>query len=273
MSMVPFLFGSPTRTLVGIYHPRLPAAPPRAAVVLCNPFGHEAIRAYRFGKVLAERLARNGCDVLRFDYYGTGDSGGTDDDADLAAWAGDLANARRELLRRSGLPTCRIVGIRLGGLVALSAAATQPGLADRVIAWDPVVDGAKYLAYLARRHRETLEIAFSVPVRGNAKSAAERLAESEREAIGFMTPAPFRQQIAAANFGDLARRAAGEVIAVYQPTGGEWGGYGGPDTTDANRVSWRALAHDTDWTTESAQNTALVPTKALMLLTELAGAP
>ena len=56
----PFYFGQSERRLYGVFHhPEKPAmnAP---AVLLLNPFGEEAIRAYRIFKQLANRLARDG---------------------------------------------------------------------------------------------------------------------------------------------------------------------------------------------------------------------
>ncbi len=71
-------------------------------VVLCNPFGQEALRAHRLYRVLAERLARSGIDVMRFDYYGTGDSSGEDQEGELSGWTRDIRTVHDELLRVPG---------------------------------------------------------------------------------------------------------------------------------------------------------------------------
>ncbi len=67
-------FGTSGRELFGIYHAAEVVSPSRPAVLLCNPFGQEAVRAHRIYRILAERLARAGHNVMRFDYYATGDS-------------------------------------------------------------------------------------------------------------------------------------------------------------------------------------------------------
>src|SRR4051812_43750768 len=66
-SMTPFYFGAPERRLLGLFHPSATAVRGARAVLLCNPFGQEAVRSHRVYRVLAERLARGGIAVLRFD--------------------------------------------------------------------------------------------------------------------------------------------------------------------------------------------------------------
>ena len=65
----------------GWHHPARSAARDMG-LVLCRPFGYEAICTYRSYTVLAEMLANDGFDVIRFDYQGTGDSAGSDTDPD-----------------------------------------------------------------------------------------------------------------------------------------------------------------------------------------------
>src|SRR5262245_21309295 len=60
----PLYFGDGDDTLFGWYHP--PASRPRTAgVVICAPFGVEAIFSHRALRHIAERLARDGFPVLR----------------------------------------------------------------------------------------------------------------------------------------------------------------------------------------------------------------
>src|SRR5690349_2644367 len=98
---IPLYFEADSRRLFGMFHPRPATAAPRRGVLLCNAFGREAIRAHRVFRVLAERLSRAGCDVLRFDYYATGDSAGDDGEVDFSAWPRDILAAHSELLARS----------------------------------------------------------------------------------------------------------------------------------------------------------------------------
>ena len=90
-----------------------PTAPQRAVLIL-NPFGQEAVRTHRLLRVTADRLARSGFDVLRFDYFGSGDSPGTDECADLQGWAQDVIAAHRMLREFSKAAHISWLGIRLG---------------------------------------------------------------------------------------------------------------------------------------------------------------
>ena len=63
-------------------------------VVLCKPFGYEAICSHRSIRAFAEALADAGFPTLRFDYLGTGDSGEIDPKADqLQVWTRDVVAA------------------------------------------------------------------------------------------------------------------------------------------------------------------------------------
>jgi pimeloyl-ACP methyl ester carboxylesterase len=135
-----FHFGPPEAPLAGQFEP---AVPPRRhrPVLLLHPGGWEYLRAYRTMRQLSARLAAAGCDVLRFDYTGTGDSWGHTADRPVAAWLGDVAQAAEELEALAGHPTAIVIGLRLGARLALEAVAKGLLDAERIVLWDPV-DGA-----------------------------------------------------------------------------------------------------------------------------------
>src|SRR6185369_16185836 len=102
-ALTPLRFGASARRLFGLYQPPSAGTGNAQCVVLCNPFGQEAIRSHRLLRVLGDRLARAGFAVLRFDYSGTGDSDGDDSEADLGRWVEDVLSADAEARRASGL--------------------------------------------------------------------------------------------------------------------------------------------------------------------------
>ena len=69
-------FGAPDRPLFGFYHPPKDGPWRGVGVVLCNPLGTDQTRSERTYRHLAERLSATGFACLRFDLFGTGDSGG-----------------------------------------------------------------------------------------------------------------------------------------------------------------------------------------------------
>src|SRR5262245_11304927 len=67
------------------------------AIVVCPPIGYEYMSAYRTLKILAERLAALGFDVLRIDYHGTGNSSGDHEQpARTDAWRQSIVHAIAE---------------------------------------------------------------------------------------------------------------------------------------------------------------------------------
>ncbi|MGH8994521.1 MAG: alpha/beta fold hydrolase [Acidimicrobiales bacterium] len=112
-------------------------------VVLCPPLAGEKSRAHFTYRLLAENLAERGLTVLRFDYDGTGDSAGDDDDPDrMEAWLGSIATAVT-YLRRCGVRSLGLVGMRIGALLAATVARRIGGL-DALVLWDPCWSGRSF---------------------------------------------------------------------------------------------------------------------------------
>lgn len=145
--MTPLYFGSSARRLFGLYTPGHGQRGSRA-VLLCPPLGQEYLCAHRSLRQLGNQLAAAGYHVLRFDYYGTGDSGGDMPDADLKGWEADIVTAIEELKDTSGALRVSLVGLRLGGTLAARVAAGHPRDVQALALWDAVVDGGQYMSEL-----------------------------------------------------------------------------------------------------------------------------
>lgn len=273
ISYTPIMFGTPDRRIFGIYHcPEKASTASRPAVLLCNPFGQEAIRAHRFQRTLAERLARAGHAVLRFDYFGTGDSMGDDADGDLDGWCGDIHAAHQELRRLTNAARLVWVGMRLGGSVALRATHDAPTGLAKLILWDPVLDGARYLAHLRERHVASLEAVYNIPQKPSPRQLAAIPTNYIDEAIGFALSAKFRRQVSAITLASNDWPVSPREIVVLAD----------PDTPDGNdmnlvharmpgRVRLIEVRHGTNWTSDTAANSSLVPTAALMGIAQQIG--
>lgn len=136
----PIVFDAAGGWCVGWYH--APAAPARGlAVVLCPPAGYEAICSYPTYVQLARSLAGAGFPVLRFDYPGTGDSAGDErEPGQLAGWLASIEAAVQQARRRSGAAGVALFGLRLGGTLAVTAAARLGGV-DGLVLWAPCATG------------------------------------------------------------------------------------------------------------------------------------
>jgi alpha-beta hydrolase superfamily lysophospholipase len=132
------------RQLFGWLHRPPGAVAARWGLVLCKPFGFEALCGHRSMRAFAGMAAALGIPVLRFDYLGTGDSAEIEASADqIGIWTEDIANAVAELRRRTGVARVCLLGFRLGALLSVLAAQQCPVDALALIA--PVLNGRKYL--------------------------------------------------------------------------------------------------------------------------------
>ena len=101
------------------------------------------------------RLSGGGWHVLRFDYYGTGDSAGEFEATTPDDWQADIEAAVGELDAISGTRSVQLVGVRLGATLAARAALRLPSV-RRVVLGDPIYNGEGYLKQLAETHQRML---------------------------------------------------------------------------------------------------------------------
>lgn len=255
--MRPLRFGPPGRQLFGLAHAPAPGQAAGVTVLLCNPFGQEAVRSHRLLRLLAERLARQGCHVLRFDYFGTGDSDGDDLDLTLPGAVDDVLLASAEALRLSGPARLCWFGLRLGGTLAALASERSPQPLHRLVLWDPVAQGEAYLDELADAHAAEVKLLHGHrPRRG--QRAPGRVAD---QALGFALSNAWRDQVAALRPGSLAAARAGRIVLMAsplaQPVAPLAAALGGQD------VSTQTVDAAIVWASDEAMNTAIAPQAAL----------
>lgn len=140
----PFFFDR--AQLFGCYHPSADPASTRGAI-FCPPLFDEYRRTYRALSDLANACAKNGIHVLRFDFYGTGDSQGILDDASAERWRDDIETAIEELISLTGVDTVILSGVRFGATLASNV---EHAAIKRAVFWDPVESGSQYLEWLRR---------------------------------------------------------------------------------------------------------------------------
>ena len=121
-----------------------------AALVYIHPFGEEMNCARRMAASTARALAARGVAVLQIDLAGCGDSAGRLEQASWDQWLGDIGRAVAWLQQSSGCAP-GLWGLRLGALLALAYAAADAPVA-RLLLWQPVLDGDRYLDQLLRLH-------------------------------------------------------------------------------------------------------------------------
>jgi alpha-beta hydrolase superfamily lysophospholipase len=195
----PGYFRSGASDLFGWYHDAEDAPARDAVVVICPPAGSEYTRSHRSMRHLADRLAAAGIPALRFDYHGAGDSPGTDLDPDrLATWRASIVSAIAHARALSGRERVHVVGVRLGATLAALASAQSP--VDRLVLWNPCVQGRAYV-------RELRALA----------AAAERLScdiEGAVESAGFVFTAETLAAMSALDLRTAEPRVRDRVLVL-----------------------------------------------------------
>lgn len=158
--MLPFYFRHPD-SIFGLYHPAQGDKLKDAGIVLCYPIGQEYIRIHRVFSQLANTLSLAGFPVLRFDYFGTGDSAGEFEHATPAQWITDINSAVEELRNRSSCRKVHLVGYRLGASFA-TLHALQQGDISRLVLLKPVINGTEYWKEILQAHQNWIKGAYAV---------------------------------------------------------------------------------------------------------------
>lgn len=191
-----YYFGNSDKPLFGVHHAAQGNKRRNDCIVLCPPIGTEYLRSYRAFRQLATMLSKDGFDVLRFDYYGTGDSSGDCEDGSLTQWVEDIATAIDELKEVSDATNVSLVGLRIGG--TLAAAASRSEKISRLILWEPVTDGE---AYLENRIQADLEYETETNHEDLVSSAMS--ANQTIGIMGFAWAHSFREEVKRINIDDF----------------------------------------------------------------------
>lgn len=159
--------------------------------VLCvPPLLHEMPRSRRVVAEVASRLAAQGIPCLRFDYLGTGDAEGGGDVVDFSTIQADIQLA--ELALRSLVQIERVVVIAWRAaalpLAAWLASGARP---SRIVLWEPIQNGAQWLAKLEAEDAE--ERASRRPY---ALRRTGRTAPADEQLMGFELSRKFREDLA-----------------------------------------------------------------------------
>jgi alpha/beta superfamily hydrolase len=159
--MMPFYFGTSKRRLFGVYDPAQNTERAGRASLICPPWGNEYIHSHRTLRQLAVRLSQNGFHVLRFDYFGTGDSAGSTGDNDFIGAHNDVETAIGELKDITRIASLTLIGLRLGANLAVEVSSVHASEVDNLIVWDP---------YTAEDFENLKSAAEGMELRGNSTS-------------------------------------------------------------------------------------------------------
>jgi uncharacterized protein len=250
-------FGRPSREMVGVHQKARGEAPARARFLLCRPLGQEAVRTSAVFRVLADRLAREGCDSLRFDYHGTGDSPGEEHQQSLADWIDDTLAAHEQLEPGTGVSVIWF-GMGLGGTLALRSALRARAPPTHLVLWEPVLDGKTYAQTLLEAHRAELVREFGEPWQRLLQIGKVVEPTLPGDVLGFdigQQLADDLQQLQDFTLAPALRRGIRVTCAVPAEQRPLFAGLEGNSLLKLHTIESR-----TNWMSSQAMGTAIVPT-------------
>lgn len=207
-SGLPFYFGPADKRLFGCYHEPSSGRKRKCAVVISEPMGHEYIYCHRALRQLAVRLCEAGFPVLRFDFYGCGDSAGNVEDATLVQWLQDLSNAIAEVRMRANAGNICLMGIRLGGALSLALACERNDI-DGLVLWDPVIVGKTYLRDLYAIQKQACT---------HRRRPMRHAYNDDFEICGFSLPKALREELEEMNLPRIAAAATTRILDIQTHT-------------------------------------------------------
>jgi alpha-beta hydrolase superfamily lysophospholipase len=194
-------------------------------LVVCKPFGYEAICAHRSLRTFADAAAATGVPALRFDYTGTGNSQDFPGTAEeLSIWVDDALSACDELRRRTGVARVGMLGVRLGALLALLAAAKSNSV-DALVLIAPVISGRRYLRELRRVQLAASEFAVVAPPQSTASEDQCEGDDGPFEVSGFAMSSATTARLARTDLSVLDRAPARRILLVDRddlPSAKDW---------------------------------------------------
>ena len=189
----------------GWFHPGAGAR----GVVLCSPHGYEELCVHRVWRGLAMQLASSGLPTLRFDYAGTGDSAGDDEQPDrVRAWLDSIHAAVKWMRAEAGVQQLALVGLRLGATLA-AIAAEQLGGIEALVMLAPPVTGRAWA-------RELKALAMMAPPLAGAPPPRPEWTD-DLEAAGFVLTAQTLKELGSLDLLKLLRSPAKRVLILHRP--------------------------------------------------------
>lgn len=206
----PYWLGDRDRQLYAALH-RPASMRGSTAVLFAPPLLHEQPRSRRFVTEVASGLAALGLPCLRFDFFGTGDSAGASEQLDFDSMSADLSLATRALRQRTGAERIAVLAWRASSL-ALWHWALGGGVASRLIFWEPLSDGAQWLAKLEHDDAGERCSPDRYPLMHGQGAVA-----GDRQLMGFTVSQQLRGDLSSARLAGNGRLGDVPLWAVLRP--------------------------------------------------------
>lgn len=173
----PFFLGGEQGSLFCI-HLYPTGSAPKGSILYLHPFAEEMHKSRRMAALQARRFAAEGYAVLQVDLSGCGDSACDFGDATWEAWLADAGLAHAWLSARTSGPIM-LWGLRTGASLAVELAGALSDI-ERLLLWQPVVNGEQYLNQFLR-----IKLASEMLSGGQAQSGTKDLRAQLESGVGI----------------------------------------------------------------------------------------
>jgi alpha-beta hydrolase superfamily lysophospholipase len=189
--------------------------PAELAVLICPPFGEEDMSSYRSRREWASALAGNGFAALRFDFPGSGDSGGGPRDAErVRVWTEAVDASARWLSETTGARRIVALGIGLGGAIAYRALALGAPIDDLVL-WGASARGSRHV-----RELRAFSLMAAPQLEQDAASALEEEAsDGSLEVSGYVLSAETQRELSELDLSQLDCRLDDARVLLLERDG------------------------------------------------------
>jgi alpha/beta superfamily hydrolase len=182
------------------------------AVVVCAPLFEEKLWSHRVLVNYARSLAAQGIPVLRFDYFGDGESEGRFEEATVTSRVADILDAVEFCRSRAGVRRIFLLGLGYGAVLALSAA--RSGDVDGIVAWAPIMSGEQYTSDLLRAHLGA-QVVLHRKVIHDREALVQQIMSGEFVNVeGYEIGNPFFSELVATDTRKLIEEQTRQVVLV-----------------------------------------------------------
>jgi exosortase A-associated hydrolase 2 len=215
----PFFMNAEVGKRFCIYHSANPNTAYRGSFVYVHPFGEEMNRSRRMAALQSRAFAQAGFGVLQMDLYGCGDSSGEFGDARWQIWKEDLEIACAWLSHCMPGPV-GLWGLRLGALLALDFAIEARRSLDKILLWQPVINGEAFLTQFLRTRLASEMLSGRKESANGMEEMREALANGESvEVGGYDLASSMAASIGSINAADLATTVPVQWFELVNDTG------------------------------------------------------
>jgi pimeloyl-ACP methyl ester carboxylesterase len=215
------------------------------------------MRAHRAFRQLAVQLTQAGFPVLRFDYFGCGDSAGESDEGNIAHWMSDIGLAIDELKDMSGVTKVSLIGARLGATLATLVGTPRSDI-EHIVLWEPIVNGKEYMEELLALHQQWLQDAITKPKPTDRNDG--------NEILGFPLTSTLRRELEAIDLLTLQHRPALQLYIIESTTTMQTSRLRDHLTTLDFSVDYQYIPGPKIWIKEASMDQALVPGQILQAI-------